>query len=134
MGKVASKQSGYENLIAKNDYQIRLVSLINEGADHLRTILHDPERGNLPTDGRELYKKLLQFEKELHLNEDQARIVFPNNEYTNSELFDITTMCPIIAECCPKIEPPDGGWKTKTLCRFDLSKGAEIIDCELQEI
>lgn len=128
MGKAASKESGHENLIAENEYQIRLVTYLNEGADYLRTVLHDPTRGNLPTNETDLYKTLLLFKTNLNnLSADQKQIVFPNNKRTNSKKFDITILCHILINCCPQVKPPVGGWKIKTPKTYDLSEGADII-------
>ncbi|XP_057303133.1 uncharacterized protein LOC130640398 isoform X2 [Hydractinia symbiolongicarpus] len=118
----------YQSLIAKNEYQVKLVTFINEGGDHLRSMLHDPARGNMPSDENQLYLALVPFKKQLnHLKKDQLEIVFPQNKQTNSQLFDIPLLCDILINCCPGIKAPNGGWKTKKPQLNDFSDGADII-------
>ncbi|XP_057297870.1 uncharacterized protein LOC130628860 [Hydractinia symbiolongicarpus] len=118
----------HQTLIAKNEYQLKLVTLSNEACDYLRSMLHDPKRGNMPRDEKQLYQALLPFKKKLnHLKKDQLEIVFPQNKKTNSALFDITLLCDILINCCRGIQAPVGGWKIKSPQPNDFSDGAEII-------
>lgn len=61
----------HQNLIAQNEHQIKLLTFINEGREHLRIVLHNPVQGNLPKDEGQLYQALLPFKKQLkHLKKD----------------------------------------------------------------
>lgn len=125
---MAAAVSATVSLIAKNEYQVKLVTFINEGGDHLRSMLHDPARGNMPSDENQLYLALVPFKKQLnHLKKDQLEIVLPQNKQTNSQLFDIPILCDILINCCPGIKAPNGGWKTKKPQLNDFSDGADII-------
>lgn len=102
--------------------------LINECCKLLRSILHDPVRGDMPSDEKQLYQALLPFKKDLNrLKKDQLDIVFPKSKQKKSELFDISILCDILINCCPKIQSPIGEWETKTMQPNDFSDGAEII-------
>ncbi|XP_057298526.1 uncharacterized protein LOC130629384 [Hydractinia symbiolongicarpus] len=120
--------SSHHALIANNEYQIKLVTLLNECCDHLREILHDPARGNMPRDKKQLYLSLKQYKKRLnHLKRDQLEIVFPQDKETDSGLFDITILCDVLINCCHGIQAPIGGWRTRTPQPNDFSVGADII-------
>ncbi|XP_057298528.1 uncharacterized protein LOC130629385 [Hydractinia symbiolongicarpus] len=120
--------SSHHALIANNEYQIKLVTLLNECCDHLREILHDPARGNMPRDKKQLYLSLKQYKKHLnHLKRDQLEIVFPQDKETDSGLFDITILCDVLINCCHGIQAPIGGWRTRTPQPNDFSVGADII-------
>ncbi|XP_057296805.1 uncharacterized protein LOC130625720 [Hydractinia symbiolongicarpus] len=119
--------ASHHALLAKNEYQLRLLAFLNEGADKLRFILHNPVQGNLPNDQTELYKALLPFKKKLnHLGKDQLAIIFPPDQKTNSKLFDITLLCDLLINCT-NIQPPSGGWRVRVLKEKDLSTGADIL-------
>ncbi|XP_057298061.1 uncharacterized protein LOC130628994 [Hydractinia symbiolongicarpus] len=120
--------SSHHALITNNEYQIKLVTLLNECCDHLREILHDPARGNMPRDKKQLYLSLKQYKKHLkHLKKDQLEIVFPQDKETDSELFDITILCDVLINCCNGIQAPIGGWRTRKPQQNDFSVGADII-------
>ncbi|XP_057289745.1 uncharacterized protein LOC130612446 isoform X3 [Hydractinia symbiolongicarpus] len=120
--------SSHHALIANNEYQIKLVTLLNECCDHLREILHDPARGNMPRDKKQLYLSLKKYTKDLnHLKRDQLEIVFPQDKETDSGLFDITILCDVLINCCHGIQAPIGGWRTRKPQPNDFSVGAEII-------
>ncbi|XP_057297706.1 uncharacterized protein LOC130628731 [Hydractinia symbiolongicarpus] len=120
--------SSHHALIANNEYQIKLVTLLNECCDYLREILHDPARGNMPRDKKQLYLSLKQYKKRLnHLKRDQLEIVFPQDKETDSGLFDITILCDVLINCCHGIQAPIGGWRTRTPQPNDFSVGADII-------
>ncbi|XP_057299018.1 uncharacterized protein LOC130629714 [Hydractinia symbiolongicarpus] len=120
--------SSHHALITNNEYQIKLVTLLNECCDHLREILHDPARGNMPRDKKQLYLSLKKYKKHLnHLKRDQLEIVFPQDKKTDSELFDITILCDVLINCCHGIQAPIGGWRTRTPQPNDFSVGADII-------
>ncbi|XP_057308606.1 uncharacterized protein LOC130646944 isoform X2 [Hydractinia symbiolongicarpus] len=125
---MATGGSTHQALIAKNEYQIKLVTLVNECGDHLLSMLHDQSRGNMPRDEKKLYLALLPFRKHLkHLKKDQLEILFPKNKQTDSKLFDITILCDVLINCCPSIQAPIGGWRIKIPQLNDFSDGAEII-------
>ncbi|XP_057292158.1 uncharacterized protein LOC130614732 [Hydractinia symbiolongicarpus] len=120
--------SSHHALITNNEYQIKLVTLLNECCDHLREILHDHARGNMPRDKKHLYLSLKKYKKHLnHLKRDQLEIVFPQDKETDSELFDITILCDVLINCCHGIQAPIGGWRTRTPQPNDFSVGADII-------
>ncbi|XP_057297077.1 NACHT, LRR and PYD domains-containing protein 3-like [Hydractinia symbiolongicarpus] len=114
-----------QDVINKNEYQVKLVALINECCDYLLDMLHDPGRGDMPKDKVKLYQALKPFEKKLQKH--NLDIALPGNGETDSKSFDITTLCDILINCCPKIKKPKGGWKIKAPKETDLSDGAEII-------
>lgn len=117
----------HQNLIAQNEHQIKLLTFINEGRDHLRIVLHNPVQGNLPKDEGQLYQALLPFKKQLkHLKKDQLAIIYPQNQRTNSKLFDITILCDLLITCT-NITPPQGGWRIRTPFKNDTSTGADIL-------
>lgn len=108
---------------------VRLNTLIRKASDHLREYLHDPQCGDLPKDRSELYTALLNSKEKLTkcLKEDQLALVYPPSEETDSENFDITLLCAILRNCCPKIKKPKGGWSIKTPKDDDHSVAADII-------
>ncbi|XP_057298285.1 uncharacterized protein LOC130629179 [Hydractinia symbiolongicarpus] len=114
-----------QDVINKNEYQVKLVAPINECCDYLLDMLHDPGRGDMPKDKVKLYQALKPFEKKLQKH--NLDIALPGNGETDSKSFDITTLCDILINCCPKIKKPKGGWKIKAPKETDLSDGAEII-------
>lgn len=125
IGKMATAQV----TLTDEERPVRLNTLIRKASDHLREYLHDPQCGDLPKDRSELYTALLNSKEKLTkcLKEDQLALVYPPSEETDSENFDITLLCAILRNCCPKIKKPKGGWSIKTPKDDDHSVAADII-------
>lgn len=64
-------------LIANSEFQIKLVTLLNECCDHLSAIPHDPADGNKSRDKKQLYLAMIRFKKDLiYLKKNNWRLYF----------------------------------------------------------
>ena len=75
-------------IFEKNENWLRLVTLIDYAGVHLcRDVLH--AREGLPTDGKKLYQRLREYDIQ-GLRRTQREVIFPKNENTDEDKFDIT--------------------------------------------
>ena len=116
-----------------------VVAVIVHIRDALIEVLHDPLRGEIPSDPQTLYKffekqqdKIKKLEKKGVLKAHQIALLLPQNQRTFSSKWDITLICVVLISFS-KLPPPTNGWsKPRDVGDFSVSAFVVVARNELR--